>query len=164
MKALAIALTLLMAGPAVAAPIHLHNNPGGDVIGFLDDFRQTAAEGRKIVISGNCLSSCTIGLKFPNVCVMPNARLGFHAASNPPGFHLRRNSRGTAILQSAIPPELISQGKIKLPLTFKLQYVNASELPARYLCKVAPSGNVGKDAGVCTRGTNCAPPRVSDRT
>lgn len=102
---------------------------GGDVLNFERDFRNLAADGYKVIISGRCLSSCTLGLKFKNVCVMPGSVLGYHTAKNYEDDSINR--RGTAVLQSAIPPELL---KRLLPLRADYQYVKASELPARYLC------------------------------
>lgn len=123
-----------MATAAYAGPTYRltdHDLIGGDVVYFERDFRNLAARGYKVIIDGTCLSSCTIGLKFKNVCVMPGSTLGFHTAKNYEDDQINR--RGTAILQSAIPPELL---KRLLPLRADYQYVKASELPARYLCKV----------------------------
>jgi hypothetical protein len=41
------------------------------------------ASGERFRIDSHCQSACTIFLSIRNVCVMPNARLLFHAGGNP---------------------------------------------------------------------------------
>lgn len=128
-----IALIVLWVASAHASTYRLTSEElkGGDVYAFRRDFSLLAARGHKVVISGKCLSACTIGLKHRNVCVTPGSILGFHAAKNWENEDI--NPRGTAVLLSAIPPELIGR-QVKLPLTTRYQYVLATELPKRYLC------------------------------
>lgn len=106
---------------------------GGFIGSFMRDFRLTQQEGRRIIISGRCESSCTLGLKFSNVCVTSGSTLCFHAAkgNNYDPWSNERNELGTRVLGSAVPPELRSR---LLPLTNQFKCIDARDLPQRYLC------------------------------
>lgn len=137
MRFFVIAILLSLFSPALAlsppAPFRLPHQykDGGDITGFMKAYKWHFDHNERIILDGKCLSACTIGLKYSNVCVMPGTILGFHAAHNERDGS--RNERGTAVLQSAVPPELIGH-QVKLPLKRWYQYVKASELPDRYLC------------------------------
>ncbi len=80
------ALLLLGAPPPVFA---------GDLDGFLSGFSRHLDRGGRLaqyrsdiakasgrhVISGDCMSACTLWLSYKNSCVEPDATLWFHAAS-----------------------------------------------------------------------------------
>lgn len=68
----------------------IQNDDGGVVHERLGLYLQMAERGDKFVIDGDCVSACTFLLftnPKENVCVTPNARLGFHSAFFvfPPG-------------------------------------------------------------------------------
>jgi hypothetical protein len=142
MKLAVLALIAIILGIAPAragdwyyanGAIRLDNSTGGDIEGFFNSYMMAERANIPVVISGNCLSSCTLGLIFKNVCFMPNVVLGFHA-----GFKASRpgvvDPLFTSILESAVPPEL--KTVLKMPFkSFKLQYVKASQMPQRYICK-----------------------------
>lgn len=137
--ALVILLILFMAlsfHASARSPYYLNEREreGGDVLAFRRDFRRYHRAGRRIVIRGRCQSACTIGLSYPNVCVMPGATLCFHMALGTSRDYWSNdvNPLGTGILSSAVPPEL--RGRL-LPLRRDYQCVPASALPRRYRCK-----------------------------
>jgi hypothetical protein len=81
-----------VAGPAQAArpksqepgaTIVITGDPGGSVRERYNEIRQINRLGQKVEIRrGNCMSSCTMYLGANNVCVSPQATLGFHGPSN----------------------------------------------------------------------------------
>lgn len=122
-------LALVIPTSAAYATIRLHNDLGGYVGYYQQQFRRAAARGERVIISGRCGSSCTLGLKYRNVCAMPGTIFGFHAARmSLHNYHM--NKRGTRVLESAVPP-----GFRLHPLSTRhMQFIRASQLPARYLC------------------------------
>jgi hypothetical protein len=62
----------------------ISKDPGGVIVDFVKKYSDMRDAGTKVVISGMCVSACTLflGVVRPeNVCVMPEAYLGFHSAS-----------------------------------------------------------------------------------
>lgn len=74
---------LLLAAPAFAdpRPVVIKMDLGGWIPTYEQRAYRWAAEGRKVIIDGDCRSACTYYLwsKYHlNICVTPNARLMFH--------------------------------------------------------------------------------------
>ena len=66
------------------ADVRITSDPGGEVLSYVNKYRQMRTSGEHLVIDGPCLSACTLFTAFipPNqVCVTRRAVLGFHAAS-----------------------------------------------------------------------------------
>lgn len=86
MKALALALAGLVMTAAVS-PSHalvIEKDPGGVIVDFVKRYSNIRDSGEKVVVNGECDSSCTIFLGIvpkKNVCITSNAKLGFHTAS-----------------------------------------------------------------------------------
>lgn len=62
----------------------ISEDPGGVIVDFVKKYSDMRDAGTKVVISGMCVSACTLFLgviRPENVCVMPEAYLGFHSAS-----------------------------------------------------------------------------------
>ncbi|WP_303704542.1 hypothetical protein [Celeribacter baekdonensis] len=91
----ALSATLLMASMTTAAhaarpnsqvpgaTIVITGDPGGSVRERYNEIRQINQLGQKVEIRrGNCMSSCTMFLGANDVCVSPQAVLGFHGPSN----------------------------------------------------------------------------------
>lgn len=55
---------------------------GGEVQPRMAEIEQLRKDGTKVVIRGECVSSCTLYLALPKTCVMPTAKLGFHGPSS----------------------------------------------------------------------------------
>lgn len=73
-------------GVSCARSETITNDMGGSVQARLDRM-STMSEAR---IVGQCYSACTLYLGLPNVCVAPDARLGFHGPSTRSGILLPR--------------------------------------------------------------------------
>jgi hypothetical protein len=58
----------------------LNDDYGGDLAAYARAFELLASGGEEIWVKGQCLSACTMVLKNPKACAMPNAVFGFHAA------------------------------------------------------------------------------------
>ena len=77
------AATLTFAAMA-HADVRITSDPGGEVLSYVNKYREMRKSGEHLVIDGPCLSACTLFTAFipPNqVCVTRRAMLGFHAAS-----------------------------------------------------------------------------------
>jgi hypothetical protein len=80
--AIASALCVL-AAPATAETIDVFDSHGGSVAQYNERWSGLASRGVDVRIVGPCQSACTILLgHIPRnkICVMPNARFGFHLA------------------------------------------------------------------------------------
>jgi hypothetical protein len=78
----AVLLTALTATSA-SATITISDDIGGKMRDYATRFRQVRDSGEPVVISGTCVSACTMVLGLvpsDRICVTPNAVLGFHAA------------------------------------------------------------------------------------
>lgn len=62
----------------------IHNDEGGLVRNYLDKYDAMRESGTRIILAGDCVSACSLVLTLPKwqVCALPYARLGFHAASD----------------------------------------------------------------------------------
>ena len=78
----AVLLTALTATSASATTI-ISDDIGGKMRDYTTRFRQVRDSGEPVVISGTCVSACTMLLGLvpsDRICATPNAVLGFHAA------------------------------------------------------------------------------------
>ena len=84
-----LALATILALSACVAPAHevIRDNPGGDILDFIKEREVMKRSGKQYVIRGYCGSACTMFLSLPNVCVHPDAQIGFHwPPSNAEGW------------------------------------------------------------------------------
>ncbi|MEA2947506.1 MAG: hypothetical protein QOI40_2836 [Alphaproteobacteria bacterium] len=73
----------VLAAPATAETIDVFDSHGGSVVQYNERWSGLASRGVDVRIVGPCQSACTILLgHIPRnkICVMPNARFGFHLA------------------------------------------------------------------------------------
>jgi hypothetical protein len=85
---------------ARAQTIDISDGNGGLISAYQNQWAALAAQGVRVRIVGPCVSACTILLSYVsrrNICVTPNAYLGFHWATT--AFH-------TQELWSAYPPDI----------------------------------------------------------
>lgn len=69
--------------PAGQRVFIVHDDRGGVISERQHQIQSLTAQGTRIEIRGNvCLSSCTMYLGAPDVCVLPKTRFGFHGPSN----------------------------------------------------------------------------------
>src|SRR5215469_14045862 len=81
---IAVLLTALASVPAQAT-VRIRDDMGGLMTEYASRFASMRASGERVVIDGPCFSACTMLLGMlprGQVCVTPNAVLGFHAAWN----------------------------------------------------------------------------------
>jgi len=81
-------VTLLSFGTDVASAqtIDVSDLHGGLVNAYQNQWATLAAQGVKVRIVGPCVSACTLFVGYVprrNICVMPNAYLGFHWGHYP---------------------------------------------------------------------------------
>jgi hypothetical protein len=85
-KLLAIGLTFMVFTTAQASANHkiiIVNDRGGIIQDRLRQIREFSSQGVEVELKGEvCLSSCTLFLALPNVCVSPNTKFGFHGPSS----------------------------------------------------------------------------------
>jgi hypothetical protein len=80
---MAVALLLLLSGPAVAETVEVYDDHGGSVARYDARWARLAARPVNVKIVGPCQSACTVLLGHiprSRICVTPNASFGFHLA------------------------------------------------------------------------------------
>ena len=88
MRSITALIVMVVAGLAVApaqATMRITDDMGGLMTDYASRFASMRASGERVVIDGPCYSACTMLLGMlsrDQVCVTPNAVLGFHAAWN----------------------------------------------------------------------------------
>jgi hypothetical protein len=68
---------------AASGTIRIHDDPGGRIDKYLQEFAKLRDSGERIVVDGTCNSACTLLLgTIPRdrICVTERASLGFHSA------------------------------------------------------------------------------------
>ena len=68
---------------SASATVIISDDVGGKMKDYTTHFQQVRNSGEPVVISGTCVSACTMVLGLvpsDRICVTPNAVLGFHAA------------------------------------------------------------------------------------
>ena len=65
---------------------------GGRTVEFAQDVERYRRSGEQFRIVGHCQSACTMFLALPNVCIVPSARLLFHAGAQPIATQRMMNS------------------------------------------------------------------------
>lgn len=76
----------LVASLARAETVEITDDRGGLVFAYQLKWEQLQTQKVNVRIAGRCLSACTIFLGYiprRDICVMPNAALGFHLATLP---------------------------------------------------------------------------------
>jgi hypothetical protein len=132
MKSLIVAVSLAIANTAYAKRAEVYgltvtNDPGGVVTSKYAGYYAAWQRGEPLIIDGRCASACTTLLVFPNVCVTPRAKLGFHQAYYFAGIKIG-SSWGTQFMMDRYPPRVRAWIKRKggLPL-YGMLWMSASE-------------------------------------
>lgn len=131
-------------GGAVYGATYIDADGGGSVYEYAKKYDDMYARGQKVVIRGNCYSSCTMALGYPNACLEQTAVLGFHPAYTPWVFgflHYTLSPQYTQVMREHYPPDALEvinrhdglkdNGGWFRP---KITLINASEFPDRYRC------------------------------
>jgi len=86
---IAIALVLrtpfVAAQPAAVSTMIVSFDMGGSIQSRQTEVRKLRRTGQRVEIIGRCYSACTMYLGLSNVCVAPNAVLGFHGPKGVAG-------------------------------------------------------------------------------
>jgi hypothetical protein len=80
---IAVVVSTALTVTSASATAIIRNDVGGKMQDYTTHFRQVRDSGEPVVISGTCVSACTMVLGFvpsDRVCATHNAVLGFHAA------------------------------------------------------------------------------------
>jgi hypothetical protein len=89
------------------ATVRISGDPGGQIGPYVQRYMSIRQSGEQVVIDGPCLSACTMVLGIlprNQVCVTPNAVLGFHAAWRPDNAGNKVTSLGgTQLLWDVYP-------------------------------------------------------------
>ncbi len=100
---LAAAMLAALSATSANATVRIRDDMGGLMTEYASRFASMRASGEKVVIDGPCFSACTMLLGMlprDQVCVTPNAVLGFHAAWN-------FNDTGRRVTSASATQELI---------------------------------------------------------
>lgn len=132
---LAAAIAALTFGSASAA-MRITDDMGGLMTEYASRFQTVRNSGEKVVIDGPCYSACTMLLGMlprEQVCVTPNAVLGFHAAWNFDDSGRRVTSTSaTHTLYDIYPARVRSWIARRGGLTPQMKYLRGRELAAMY--------------------------------
>lgn len=129
----AVLLTALTATSA-SATIIISDDIGGKMRDYTNRFRQVRDSGERVVISGTCVSACTMVLGLvpsDRICATPNAVLGFHAAwmFDDSGKRVVSAS-GTQDLMETYPSTVRAWIARQGGLTRKMMYLRGRDLAA----------------------------------
>ena len=129
----AVLLTALTATSASATTI-ISDDIGGKMRDYTTRFRQVRDSGEPVVISGTCVSACTMVLGLvpsDRICATPNAVLGFHAAwmFDESGKRVVSAS-GTQDLMETYPASVRAWIARHGGLTRKMMYLRGRDLAA----------------------------------
>ncbi len=109
--ALAGALAAALVATMACADVRITNDPGGEIVSYLNKYRDMRDSGERLVIDGPCLSACTMFTALippDHVCVTRRAVLGFHAASyyDDARRALVPTRAGTRLVMRMYPPAI----------------------------------------------------------
>jgi len=78
-----IVSALAVGAVALKDYVYIDADGGGVVASYVVRYDQLHRDGVKVAIRGECDSACTVALGYDNVCLMPDATLGFHPGYIP---------------------------------------------------------------------------------
>ena len=89
---IALGLMMVCLGMPALAATSTPYAKGGRTVEFAQDVEKYRRSGELFRIVGHCQSACTMFLALPNVCIVPGARLLFHAGAQPIATQRMMNS------------------------------------------------------------------------
>jgi len=136
----AVLAALIITLSSAHATIRIRDDLGGLMTQYASRFASVRQSGEKVVIDGPCYSACTMLLGMlprRQVCVTPNAVMGFHAAWNYDDAGRRVTSASaTQALIDIYPPTVRSWLQRHGGLSPRMKYMRARELSTLYpLCQ-----------------------------
>lgn len=135
-----VVLTTALANMPAQATVRIREDMGGLMTDYASRFASMRASGERVVIDGPCFSACTMLLGMlprGQVCVTPNAVLGFHTAWNFDGNGRRVVSmNATRELIDIYPPPVRSWLARRGGLSPRMKFMRGRALTALYpLCR-----------------------------
>ncbi len=128
MGAVIVALTVVGSADAT---VRIRDDMGGLMTDYASRFANMRHSGEKVVIDGPCYSACTMLLGMlsrEQVCVTPNAVLGFHAAWNfDDSGHRVTSASATQALIDIYPPRIRSWIARRGGLSPHMKYLRAHD-------------------------------------
>ena len=119
---------------SASATVIISGDIGGKMQDYTTHFRQVRDSGEPVVISGRCISACTMVLGLvpsDRICATPNAVLGFHAAWTFDDSGRRVVSpSGTQDLMNTYPASVRAWIARRGGLTPKMMYLRGPDLAA----------------------------------
>jgi hypothetical protein len=119
---------------SASGTVIISDDVGGKVKDYTTHFRQVRDSGEPVVISGICVSACTMVLGLvpsDRICATPNAVLGFHAAWMFDSSGKRVvSASGTQDLMNTYPAPVRAWIARQGGLTPKMMYMRGRDLAA----------------------------------
>jgi hypothetical protein len=122
------------------ATVRIRDDMGGLMTDYASRFENIRQSGEKVVVDGPCYSACTMLLGMlsrDQVCVTPNAVMGFHAAWNfDDNGHRVTSVSATQQLIEIYPPKVRSWIARRGGLSPHMKYLRGHELASMYpMCR-----------------------------
>jgi len=131
---IATVISTALAVTSASATVIISDDVGGKMKDYTTHFQQVRNSGEPVVISGTCVSACTMVLGLvpsDRVCATPNAVLGFHAAWTFDSSGKRVvSASGTQDLMNAYPAPVRAWIARQGGLTPKMMYLRGRDLAA----------------------------------
>jgi hypothetical protein len=129
----AVLAAALPVAPA-SATVVISGDPGGKMQDYTTHFRQVRDSGEPVVISGTCVSACTMVLGLvpsDRICATQDAVLGFHAAWTFDDSGRRVvSASGTQDLMNTYPASVRAWIARRGGLTPRMMYLRGRDLAA----------------------------------
>ena len=143
MRAIAIAISAIIVAltfSSANATVRIRDDMGGLMTDYASRFSNMRQSGEKVVIDGPCYSACTMLLGMlsrDQVCVTPNAVLGFHAAWNfDDTGHRVTSTSATQALIDIYPARVRTWIARRGGLSPHMKYLRGHELASMYpMCR-----------------------------
>jgi hypothetical protein len=143
MRSIAVGIGIVVAMltlSAANATLRIHGDMGGLMTDYASRFASVRASGDKVIIDGPCYSACTMLLGMlprDQVCITPNAVMGFHAAWNFDESGRRVTSvSATQALIDIYPARVKTWIERRGGLSPQMKYLHARELAGMYpMCR-----------------------------
>ena len=143
MRAIAVAMgaiIMALAFGSADATVRIRDDMGGLMTDYASRFENIRQSGEKVVVDGPCYSACTMLLGMlsrDQVCVTPNAVMGFHAAWNfDDNGHRVTSVSATQQLIEIYPARVRSWIARRGGLSPHMKYLRGHELASMYpMCR-----------------------------
>jgi hypothetical protein len=136
--------------------MYIDQDGGGVVLNYVAKYDELQRQHVGVVVRGSCASSCTMGLGYSNVCLLPSAAMGFHPGYTPIFFGLFGyvlNPAATSVMMAHYPADVKAvlakhgidlykdPGADRDGLRWfpRVTYIKATEFPA-HLCAPGAQG------------------------